>query len=452
MGKLKFNRGTTAQKPSLEPAEPYIDITTKQLKIGESAGELTFSPVTNDQKDALQGTSGTPSSSNKFVTNSDTRLADQRTPIDNSVTYLKLLSSLRAYLISEGYNPTSELISEHKYLSNNFAVLDANNNYHQMVEVPRKNWDSANGFAAATIDPAFIVNSTQKRLMIGKYQASTNSSGQLVTHANKVPLVSKTFDQELALAVALNNGTAITGFHQMTNPEWALLARISKNLGITVYGNNNYGRDIDDKSITFRMSYPENFAGSGDGKSYTGSGGVKTSHNGQLDGIFDLNGNIWERVTGFRIVNGEIQILPNNDGADYTKDHSTGSTAYKAVLEDGTLVAPGTAGTLKISASGNITKTTPAIVSTSKTFESVGVESDVSAASAGVELLKKLLIYPYTTGLNGDYFYYNTDGERLPRRGGGWYEGTGAGLFALNLLNDRSNAHYVIGFRLAFVV
>ena len=91
----------------------------------------------------------------------------------------------------------------------------------------------------------------------------------------------------------------------------------------------------------------------GDGKTYTGSGPASWRHNGLPHGIADLNGNVWEWLGGFRVNEGEIQVLANNDAADNTKDQSAGSALWKAIkASDGTLVAPGTAGTLKYDATG----------------------------------------------------------------------------------------------------
>ena len=44
----------------------------------------------DDEKDALQGTQGSPSDSNRYVTSSDPRLSDERVPVDNSATNAKL--------------------------------------------------------------------------------------------------------------------------------------------------------------------------------------------------------------------------------------------------------------------------------------------------------------------------------------------------------------------------
>jgi hypothetical protein len=54
------------------------DATNDRLTI---AGHSNANDPTADQKAALAGTSGTPSSTNKYVTNSDARLSDARTPV-----------------------------------------------------------------------------------------------------------------------------------------------------------------------------------------------------------------------------------------------------------------------------------------------------------------------------------------------------------------------------------
>lgn len=51
--------------------------------------ETDFQKIpTLDEKNALSGTSGTPSATNKYVTNSDTRLSDSRTPLLHASTHM----------------------------------------------------------------------------------------------------------------------------------------------------------------------------------------------------------------------------------------------------------------------------------------------------------------------------------------------------------------------------
>ena len=78
----------------------------------------------------------------------------------------------------------------------------------------------------------------------------------------------------------------------------------------------------------------------------TGTGPDTWSHNGKMDGIFDMNGNVWEWVLGLRLVKGELQIIADNNAADSSCDSSASSTARKAInAADGTLITPDGNGT-----------------------------------------------------------------------------------------------------------
>lgn len=63
-------------------------------------------------------------------------------------------------------------------------------------------------------------------------------------------------------------------------------------------GNNNNGSDVDDNTITFTV------AGSGSLTNVRKTGSAvplaKTTHNGQVSGICDVNGNMWQPVLGWR--------------------------------------------------------------------------------------------------------------------------------------------------------
>lgn len=64
--------------------------------------------------------------------------------------------------------------------------------------------------------------------------------------------------------------------------------------------------------------------------------------------------------------------------------------------------------------------------------------------------MKRLMISPQTETEAQGRIYANTEGERLPYRGGSWGSGSDAGLAALNLNSPRSGSSTGIGFRPAF--
>ena len=391
----------------------------------------------------------------------DARLSDQRVPTASSVTFAKLTSDIKQWLINNGFQSSDQLIVPHSFLPNNFAIANTAGVYSWFVKVNRFNWDPTNAFASTVIHPAFTVDGAEKEIYIGKYQGCGLAATGLVDNASGVYAGSRpnvrqkssiTFDAAQSLCEANNNGTTITGFHLMTNAEWAALQIRSIAGSTQPYGNTNYGRDDRDLSIVGRCYTLNQFGVSSDQARWlTGSGGIKTSHNHQLDGVFDLSGNVWEWVGGLRLKDGEIQILADNNAANPSADMTLNSASWKAILRDGTLVAPGTADTLKFDASGNVT-TAATSGSGSHAFETQTLVSPVVAGDVGVVLLKKLGIIPYTTGLNSDYFWYNNSGELIPLRGGACLHDSSAGVSALGLSADRTLSAWLVGFRLAFAL
>ena len=159
-----------------------------------------------------------------------------------------------------------------------------------------------------------------------------------------------------------------------------------------------------------------------------------------------------------RLVNGEIQIIPYANCMRATCDMSKGSSEWKAIKADGSLVAPGTAGTLKLDFVGNKVTLSTSVTNrvgnenegtgAGATFESTVAASGVTAP----QIIKELALFPAdTSGYEGDYFWVNnTAEERFPFRGGRWDYGAYAGVFSTNLYNSRAYVYLSIGFRSAY--
>ena len=174
--------------------------------------------------------------------------------------------------------------------------------------------------------------------------------------------------------------------------------------------------------------------------------------------MWGMNGNFNDVTTGFRQKAGEIQVLANNDAALSDCDHSDATGPWKAILQDGSLVAPGTDGTLKYDALSTITistsVTTRTTASKSHTFGTV-----VAADGVTIPKIAQLLgIAPIGTAAQhgNDYIYIRNDAEgtyseTVARRGGGWAGLTQSGLFSLCLYRIRSDTNNGYGSRLAFL-
>lgn len=156
-----------------------------------------------------------------------------------------------------------------------------------------------------------------------------------------------------------------------------------------------------------------------------------------------------------RLKDGEIQIIPYSNSMLAETNMSASSTEWKAIKADGSIVDPGTAGTLKWDwVTGKIQLTNGDVTYT--TDQSNGTQYKDMLLAPGLtapELAKALLLYPDEPlkDYGGDYHYLNITGERLPFCGGYWHGTSGAGVFSVLLSDPRSYSTSSIGFRSAFV-
>ena len=132
------------------------------------------------------------------------------------------------------------------------------------------------------------------------------------------------------------------------------------------------------------------------------------------------------------------------------------STEWKAIMPDGTLVAPGTEGTLKIdrtsASDGTLRINTTVTTRTTDSNDTNSFFKDVKAAS-GVSIPKLLIaagIFPETGMTTPGRFYARNHGERLPLRGSGFFSASSGGAAALNLSGPRSFSYGYVSLRSAY--
>ena len=351
------------------------------------------------------------------------------------------------------------------------------------------------------LHPAFICNSKVNPFIhVGKYQAASIYSNSkhigvslygvdvMGGSSSYTSLVgaqamgsNPTYDT--ALRYCANGGT---GFHLITNAEWAAIALLCKN--VLMYqpkGNNYYGREYADPATAEYYGAPAYMYDSKIARTAAGTGPVSWAHDGTPWGVSDLNGNVIEWVAGFRQVAGEIQIIPNNDAADFLfgdsdKDQGRDSTLWKAFGVDGALVTPectiddggtvtdtGVGATLKLNpgaASGANTVTIDLAVTTRTTGAVDCPFGNIAVDGVNVTTLPETLVAlglaPPASGQSalhgGDRFYMRNDAsgsyaETLARRGGYWLSSASAGVFSLSLNTYRSNYYHYCGARPAFI-
>lgn len=299
--------------------------------------------------------------------------------------------------------------------------------------------------------PAFIVDGVEKpEIFIGTYQGRI-VNGELLSLPNVEPSHSTNYDNFLTAARACGNG-----HHLITNAEWSAVALQCYKDNTQPLGNTYYGRSSENPLLVGRRPdglAPGNTTGSA--RTLTGSGPVQWRHNGKENGIADLSGNVWEWNSGMRLLNGEIQIIENNNAAKSAINLGAASTEWKAIDgATGNLVTPDgsgtTPGTVKFATSGTADYTI-----NGSTFGAIKNLSTVNPVSAAALIkLKALCLFPVVDAVatfNGDGLWLNLTIESLPFRGGNWYYAASAGVFALNLHNARSNTSSHVGARPAFV-
>ena len=270
-----------------------------------------------------------------------------------------------------------------------------------------------------------------KEYAISKYP-NTMIDGRPYSLPFMPPAVNVNHDEAIRLCEAKG-----PGWHLITNDEWAALARQSWENDTVPTGNTNSGKSHshpEQKGTTYQNSY---------GKTLAGSGPIEWNHDRTAEGVADMVGNVWEHVGGVRFLNGQAQIIPNNEaaaGADQSPDSNEWTAIYTPDgdpvyynVKDGEIVLQPTA-------------------PEGKDYDGVPFCDLHERADMDVpDKLIELGLYPAPGYEGEEYFWLDTDGERCVDRGGGWYDGADAGVFCLDGGDSRSSVHPNVGFRSALV-
>lgn len=287
------------------------------------------------------------------------------------------------------------------------------------------------------------------------------------------------------------------GWHLLTAFEWASLAFWSKKYGTQPHGNNrnvNPPSDTTWTTETAKLDLACNARNAGWYANLVGTGPNTWAHNHQADGVFDLNGNMWEWNLGLHLrtadegaAAGMPLVLASTNvtlaGSPYGSSTAVGlnsltdSSKTWTINEFAGCELMDSAGTRHAVASNTATvlALSSGLTPASGVYEALkAVATDIVAGmSSGNKILTlrnsaadlKPFAVPATsdgTGAaaygNDGYWFDTADPGSAPNairsalRGGNWPDGSSAGVFALYLLSVPANAGVSIGFRLGKAV
>jgi len=292
------------------------------------------------------------------------------------------------------------------------------------------------------LHPAFIHKGKPiSGFYVSKYQCAS-PDGFALSVVNASPTVSVTLDEAGAIASACGEK-----FGLISALQWGAIALLCNKNGFLPKGNNDFGKDYSESEF---IAKPCSTDGDKTGVVLTGSGPVSWAHDGTSDGIYDLNGNIWEWNAGIRLVYGEIQL------AEFPQFSQNAD--WKAIDSDtGKLIAPNglgtTSGSVKLDFAdegwqftANECDRNPKIRNC--LFNKITIDKTIGDNAK--ELLLSLGLLPLSD--TGDLLFYACNGapEVVCFRGGKWSLGSNSGLFK-TCLDDPRTLKGAIGIRSVYI-
>ena len=306
-----------------------------------------------------------------------------------------------------------------------------------MAVIPKFNIEDIDATEAmgTGVYPAFLKGGVEKsELFIGQYPAIVKD-GRALSLPGVDPTASIDFDAAKGYCTAKG-----AGWHLMTNWEWAAISLWCIKNGFQPRGNTDYGRHHDQVHEQARRQ--DGLApglASGTARTLTGSGPASWRHDKSLAGISDMVGNVYKWVDGMKLVDGKF-FMPNDN--DFDADEADW-------VDQGVIIADD-AGTTKLGTIADTLETTGA--TTFGAWKGLTTTTNFDALAAVTkQRMQQAMIDPFNTSDPVGTLYFETDGERVPLRGGDWSSTSNAGLAYLNLDAVRSYSTTYLGFFPAFV-
>lgn len=329
-----------------------------------------------------------------------------------------------------------------------------------MVKVPKMTYAQLGMGESTAIHPAFIINGQEvDEIYISKYLNVINNN-RAYSLGGADPAASLNLNR--AIEVCANKGR---GWHLMTRMEWGLILRWCQKNGVLPKGNNGFGKDTTETVYKAIPSMAKDAQGRIQ-RTATGTGPLTWYHDQTPSGIADLKGNVWEWSGGIRCVKGELQILPNNNGADSENTQSETSTLWKAIkASDGSLIDPNGQGTtngsikmdcvsgkLKYAATKSGDTGSGSSLYSSCKFSDITCDSGVGdAAKLLLQNLGFLQFGNEAELFANEYLYWDNVSDERCFYSGGYWNNAAYGLASFHGYDPRTNSSNGIGFRSAYV-
>lgn len=325
----------------------------------------------------------------------------------------------------------------------NTVILDDLGKPSVMVSVPKMKYSDIIDDGSDETLPCFIVDGQElDQIWVSKY-INIVVDDRAYSLPNQDPRTSIDFDT--AVQVCRNKGE---GWALMPNGLWGAVQGWCLKNGFMPHGNSNYGADYTYPHEKGVCSYSDD--GVRSYRTGTGSGPATWYHDGTTTGIADLSGNVYEFCSGMRLVDGEIQIIPEGNCMKLDCDLSANSTEWRAIMPDGTLVPTGTEGTLKY----NMTSANVGLcIDTKVDYSGYGYTSNFTniKAANGIDIPDLLQAVGLATISNRSYgngsACFNTSGERFPCRSNCPQGRNATGMSSLNVIDLRTSIYWLLGFR-----
>ena len=249
----------------------------------------------------------------------------------------------------------------------------------------RKSFNNASGQGKWNIHPAFNYGTAVSGLWVAKFEAS-NGSGKIKVEPGVQSWRSVTVND--IYTNCLNYNKTLNS-HMMKNDEWGAVAYLSK----SKYGKN---AEVD---INGNSSY---YTGGGSGNAYVNNVGQSTT--GTVYGVYDMSGGAWEYVAG------------------YVNNGNSSLTSY------GSSLVNGDAKTKNVYSKASSDNETNNYNANSGKYGDAVYETSANGNSSNGSWYGDYSHFPYTSG---PFF----------ARGGGYDNGTYAGVFCFYYNNGGSSSN-----------